>query len=434
MAHTLVLLASESRFEALIDWLDRQALAVAAFPLLATAELAGRLRRDPRTAQLPVMALEGLAEGGDIQLAVRVLDGEVALVVAFLEPDASAVTPPDARLLIRACDLAAVPLALNAATASLALRGMAHGRAAYLVFNPVSGQGDATADLALIRSILEPQLLVTVLFTRPDVDPAEQTRDLVEILQARQPGDVDDVMIVACGGDGTVSAVAGAVAGTGIPLGVIPRGTANAFASALGIPTDLVAACRTILAGHTHVVDAARCNDVPMILLAGVGFEAGMVDRATREFKTMLGPLAYVLAGAQQLISQQPFQARVEIDGTVTEMQAVAITVANVAPATSMLAQGFGQVIADDGLLEVTIASPSTRLKGLNALASLLASAVVQSPSTHPDLLCLRARHITITTDPPQRLVIDGEMLDADPVTFSCLPGALTVFTPLPPP
>jgi len=270
--------------------------------------------------------------------------------------------------------------------------------------------------------------------TRPGGDPAEQSRDLVALVQARPPGESGSVMIVACGGDGTVSAVAGAVAGTGIPLGVIPRGTANAFAAALGIPTDPVAACDTILAGHTQVVDAARCNELPMTLLAGVGFEAGMVDRATRELKTFLGPLAYVLAGAQQLAAQQPFWARIEIDGAVTELQAAAITVANVAPATSVLAQGFGQVIPDDGLLEITIASPATRLQGLNALASLLASAVVQSPATHPDLVCLRARRITISTDPPQKLVIDGEMLEADPVSFTCLPGALTVFTPLPPP
>lgn len=146
-----------------------------------------------------------------------------------------------------------------------------------------------------------------------------------------------------------------------------------------------------------------------MTLLAGLGFEAGMVDRATRELKTMLGPLAYVLAGAQQLATQQPFQARFEIDGLVTEVQAAAITVANVAPPTSVLAQGFGRVIPDDGLLEITIASPTTRLQGLNALASLLTSAVVQSPANHPDLLCLRARKITITTDPPQKLVIDGD-------------------------
>lgn len=434
MSHALALLASESRVEPLLAWLQRKALAIAGLPLLVTADLAQRLQDDPRTAQLPFQTLDSLAEGGDIQLAARVLAGEVALVVACIDPQAPPGASPDARLLMRACDLAAVPLAPNLASADLALRGLCHGRAAYLLFNPVAGQGDPNADLALIRSILEPQLLVRVLLTRPDRDPAEQGQELVNRLQTRTNGEADSAMIVACGGDGTVSAVAGAVAGTGIPLGVTPRGTANAFAAALGIPTSLVSACQTLLAGHTHVVDAARCNGVPMTLLAGVGFEAGMVNRATRELKTMLGPLAYVLAGAQQLATQQPFQARIEIDGTVTDVQAAAITVANVAPATSVLAQGFEQVIPDDGLLEVTIASPATRMQGLNALASLLTSAVVQSPSTHPDLLCLRARQITIATDPPQRLVIDGEMLELNPVTFTCLPGALTVFAPLPPP
>lgn len=434
MTHALVLLATASRTEVLRQWLDRQLAFIAGFPLVTTAELAQLLRADPRTRALPLRVLASLADGGDIQAAAEVLGGAVAAVVAFLDPEDPGGTPPDARLLIRACDLADVPLALNPSSADLALRGLAHGRSAYLLFNPVAGQGDPNADLALIRSILEPQLLVTVLLTRPDRDPAEQTQELVDLLQARPAGEPGNTMIVACGGDGTVSAVAGALAGTGIPLGILPRGTANAFAAALGIPTDLVAACDTILAGHTHVVDAARCNAVPMILLAGLGFEAGMVDRATRELKTMLGPLAYVLAGTRQLVAQQPFQARIEIDGAITELQAAAITVANAAPATSVLAQGLGQVIPDDGLLEVTIASPATRLQGINALASLMASAVVQSATNHPDLLCLRARRLTITTDPPQKLVIDGEILEAHPVTFTCLPGALTVFTPLPPP
>jgi methylglyoxal synthase len=213
MSLALVLLASESRLEALLDWLDRQALAIAGFPLLATSELAGRIRSDPRTARLPVIAPEALAEGGDIQVAARLLAGEVAAVIAFLDPEAPPGSAPDSRLLIRACDLANVPLALNAATAKLALRGLAHGRSAYLLFNPVAGKGDANADLALNRSILEPQLLVTVLLTSASTDPGNQCRELVELLQARPPSDVGNVMIVACGGDGTVSAVAG----TGIP-------------------------------------------------------------------------------------------------------------------------------------------------------------------------------------------------------------------------
>jgi YegS/Rv2252/BmrU family lipid kinase len=297
----------------------------------------------------------------------------------------------------------------------------------------VAGNGDAGAELARIRSLLEPQLLVNVVLTRADVDPAEQTRELVDLIQARPEGDPAGAMVVACGGDGTVSAAAGALAGTTIPLGVIPRGTANAFATALGIPADLAAACRVLLAGHERRLDTALCNGQPMVLLAGLGFEAGMVERASRELKTRFGTLAYVLAGAQQLLSQQPFQARLSIDGKTSELQAVAITVANVAPGTSVLAQGFGEVVPDDGLLEVTVATPASRLQGLNALAALMASAVVQSPTSHPDLLCLRAREIRIDTDTSQKLVIDGEMITSAGVEIRCRPGSLSVVTPLAP-
>jgi YegS/Rv2252/BmrU family lipid kinase len=362
-----------------------------------------------------------------------VLAGEVAAVLFFVDEAAALTTTPDLRLLLRACNMANVPLALNAATADLALRGFAHGRLAHLIFNPVAGQRDPDADLALIRSLLEPQLLLNVVMTRPDLDPAAQTRELIAMIQKRQASDTGSVMIVASGGDGTVSAVAGAVIGTDIPLGVIPRGTANAFSAALGIPTDVRGACHTLLAGHTQVVDAARCNDTPMILLAGLGFEAGMVNRASRQLKNRLGPLAYVLAGAQQLASQESFRARLVLDGHSFELEAAAITIANVAPATSVLAQGFGQVIPDDGLLEITIATALSHIQGLHALASLMASAVVGSATEREDLLCMRAREIVVSTDPPQRLVIDGEILEANPITFTCLPRALTLVAPLAP-
>lgn len=433
MPSPVALLASGPRVETLLAWLGKHGASLADVPLLSTADVAVRLRADPRTAHLEVTAFNALADCGDIQLAERVLAGEVAAVLCFVDEATALTTPPDLRLLLRACNRANVPLALNAATADLALRGFAHGRLVHLIFNPVAGQGDPDADLALIRSLLEPQLLVNVVMTRPDLDPAVQTRELIAMIQRRQASDTGSVMIVASGGDGTVSAVAGAVIGTDIPLGVIPRGTANAFSAALGIPTDVRGACHTLLAGHTQVVDAARCNDMPMILLAGLGFEAGMVNRASRQLKNRLGPLAYVLAGAQQLASQEAFRARLVLDGHSFELEAAAITIANVAPATSVLAQGFGQVIPDDGLLEITIATALSHIQGLHALASLMASAVVGSATEREDLLCMRAREIVVSTDPPQRLVIDGEILEANPITFTCLPRALTLVAPLAP-
>lgn len=133
-------------------------------------------------------------------------------------------------------------------------------------------------------------------------------------------------------GDGTLSAAAEAVVGTTIPFGVISRGTANAFATALGIPTTIAAACQTILDGKTRVVDAAYCNGKPMVLLVGIGFEAETVERADRATKNRFGMLAYVLAGIQALRNLPSFEARVETEDKIVTLQASAITIANAAP------------------------------------------------------------------------------------------------------
>lgn len=434
MSTVLVVLAEAADSGPILDWLEQHHSVLAGYRLLANSELVEAIVSRPALAGLTLgddQELGSLTGGADIRAAALVLSGEVGAVVAFPTAASPAHSQPDAALLIRACALAHTPLALNPASADLALRGLGRSRLAYLLFNPVAGSGDAAADLARIRSLLEPQLLVTVVLTRADVDPAEQTRELVGLIEARAEGSASSAMVVACGGDGTVSAAAGVLAGTTIPLGVIPRGTANAFATALGIPLDLPGACRVLLAGHERRLDTAVCNDTPMVLLAGLGFEAGMVERASRELKNRFGSLAYVLAGAQQLLSQQPFNARLTIDGTTSELQAAAITVANVAPGTSVLAQGFGEVLPDDGLLEVTVATPASRLQGLNALGALMASAVVQSPTSHPDLLCLRAKEIRIETDAPQKLVVDGEMVTSASIDIRCRPASLSVLTPI---
>ncbi len=427
MPTTLALLAHPAEQEALIAWTRDHQTTLAGFTLITTEELVPWLE----AGDLSITALAPLADGGDISLAAKVLEQDVSAVIFFADPSVALVSTPSLIMLLRACRKKNIPLGMNAATADLVLRGLARSRVAYLIFNPVAGQGNPNQALATIRSKLEPQILVNVILTQPDVNPVDQAKEAIAAVKSRENNEFGPGLIIASGGDGTVSAVASAVINTDIPLGVIPRGTANAFSVALNIPTDIQGACETILAGHTRLVDTARCNETPMILLAGLGFEAGMVDRASRELKNRLGTLAYVLAGAQQLADQQAFQATVDIDGEVSELQPAAITIANVAPPTSVLAQGFGEVIPDDGLLDVTIATSQNRLQGINALASLVASAVVKAPTQRDDLLCLRARRIHVTTDPAQKLVIDGEVVDANPIEFECLPQSLRVYAPI---
>jgi hypothetical protein len=139
------------------------------------------------------------------------------------------------------------------------LRDPRKKRIAYIFFNPGAGQGDPEEDLKIIFERLEPEIPVLIFETKED-SLEKQCQELVETIKRRPDSATDcQPIVLASGGDGTVSAVAQAVMNTGIPFGVIPRGTANAFATALQIPTDSIEeACDNILTGTTRLVDAAK--------------------------------------------------------------------------------------------------------------------------------------------------------------------------------
>ncbi len=295
-------------------------------------------------------------------------------------------------------------------------------RSACLIFNPVAGQSDPEQDLSQIRSLLEPEIDLDIRLTTPEVDANQLAYEAVE--QGVH-------MVIASGGDGTLSAAAEALVGTRIPLGLISRGTANAFASALGIPTTIEGACQTILDGATKVVDAAQCNGKPMVLLAGVGFEAEMVEKADREAKNRLGMLAYILAGVKQLREFDTFEAKIETDEKVITVTAGAVTIANAAPATSILAQGPAGIIYDDGLLDLTVVAPENRAGAIASAYHLLQTAFRGDAAERDDIGYLRARRIRVTTDPPQKVVLDGEIIGTTPIEVECVPGGLTILVPI---
>lgn len=161
-------------------------------------------------------------------------------------------------------------------------------RSACLIFNPVAGQNDPQLDLDQILYLLEPHLKLEVWMTT-----AEAGADLLARAALQQGFD----LILVSGGDGTVSAAAGALIQTPIPLGIIARGTANAFAGALGIPITIEGACTTILTGQPRTIDAARCDQRPMTLLAGIGFEAETVARAIGNLRIVLAVWPIYLLG-----------------------------------------------------------------------------------------------------------------------------------------
>jgi YegS/Rv2252/BmrU family lipid kinase len=294
-------------------------------------------------------------------------------------------------------------------------------RSACLIFNPVAGQSDPEQDLLTIRSLLEPEIDLDIRFTTPDIDAGQLAEEAVKR---------GVHMIIASGGDGTLSAAADALVGTTIPLGVISRGTANAFASALGIPATIEGACQTILNGTTKVIDAAMCNGKPLVLLVGIGFEAEMVEKADRKTKNRFGMLAYILAGVKQLGEFDTFEVNIETDERVITVTAGAVTIANAAPPTSILAQGPAGIIYDDGLLDLTVVAPSNRAGAIASAYHLLQTALRGDPAERDDIGYLRAKRIKVTTNPPQKVVLDGEIIGTTPIDVECIPGGLTILIP----
>ena len=293
---------------------------------------------------------------------------------------------------------------------------------ACLIFNPVAGQGNPDVDLAEIESLLTPAIDLEIVVTTAECEPGElATAAIARGAEA----------IIASGGDGTLSAVAAALMSTNIPLGIISRGTANAFANALGLPTNIPEACESIVAGFTQTVDMARCNGLPMVLLAGIGFEAETVNLADRNAKNRFGMLAYILAGIKQVGSLSQFEVEIELADKTISVSAAAITIANAAPATSILAQGASEIVFDDGMLDLTIVAPATPLIAIATAFDLLSSTLRGMASQREDVGFLRSKYFKVTATPPQKVVLDGEVIGMTPIEVECIPGGLTVFVPL---
>ena len=102
------------------------------------------------------------------------------------------------------------------------------------------------------------------------------------------------------------------------------------------------------------------------------------------------------------------------------------------------MAQGFGEVISDDGLLDVTLGlTPvaaqgiAARMQGVSAIAELFTAALVKRPTQNEDILSLRVPSIKVTTTPPQKVVVDGEIIGTTPVEFQCISKGLTILAPI---
>ena len=258
----------------------------------------------------------------------------------------------------------------------------------------------------------------------------ETTPDVTAEMLSQQAMAAGADCVIASGGDGTVSTVAGALIHKEAVLGIVPRGTANAIAAAFDISDNVREACRTLLDGVPREVDVATCNGKPLILLAGVGLEADVVSQANRQLKDRIGSAAYILSAFQQVRDLDVFEVVMETPDRIITVEASGITVANVAPATSVLAQGASGVVPYDGLLDVTIFAPKGTGSAIAASYNLFQTALNKRSTQREDVGYFRCKSINISTSPAQKVVLDGEMMGETPIDVQCVPKGLKIMTP----
>lgn len=233
--------------------------------------------------------------------------------------------------------------------------------------------------------------------------------------------------VAVYGGDGTVTEVASGLAGSNVPLAILPGGTANVMSVELGIPRDLAAASELIWNPQAglRVVDMGLVNGEYFLLRVGIGLEAQMVETADRDFKNRYGILSYSLAALQALRDPPIARYRLTLDGETVETEGLTCIIANSANlALPGLALAPGVDVAD-GKLDVLI----VRSADLSALLSVAAS-VVTGSAVPPALLHWQACEIEVSADPPQTVQGDGEMLGQTPTRVKIVPQAARIIVP----
>lgn len=233
-------------------------------------------------------------------------------------------------------------------------------------------------------------------------------------------------LVVAVGGDGTVRGCAEGLAGTGVPLAVVPHGTANLLARTLRIPGNPKDALAVALnsSGVNRTIDLAVADDVPFTAMAGMGLDAAVV--AATRLKHQIGWLAYAISGAAHL-ALAPTRFTISLDGgPPVEREARSVVVGN----SGLLPGGFRllpDARPDDGVLDVGVLAPH----GPFGWTRLAARVLTHSGRRDGMLERFQARTVEITTAAPLPREVDGELVTAArSLTVSVRPGALTVRMP----
>lgn len=286
-------------------------------------------------------------------------------------------------------------------------------RRALLIVNPNARNGKG--ENSDIRKILE-RGGMALSERQPKED--ETISDL--ILRER-----DHDMVIVGGGDGSLNAAAKGLVETGLPLGILPLGTANDFARTVGIPADPVQAAKAFLTYKPEPIDLGEVNGHLYFNVASIGFSAELARQLDAASKKKWGKLGYAIVAARILMRSEIFTAYLEHDGLTEKVRTLQVSVGN-----GKFYGGGMAVEKDAAINDGKLDFYSLEVDHWWELLRLLPSLRRGTQSRWNDVRAFPTTEVIIRTKKPRAVNTDGEISTWTPAHFRLLRHAIQVYMP----
>lgn len=288
---------------------------------------------------------------------------------------------------------------------------------ARLIYNPTSGREEIKRRLPDILQRLERGGLETS--THATIGEGDATLAAAEAVERGFD------IVIAAGGDGTLYEVINGMAEkpNRPPLGILPLGTTNDFARALGIPKHWEFAVDLVLQQHTRAIDVGKVNNRYFINIAGGGSLTELTYEVPSKLKTVIGQLAYYMKGLEKLPRLRPIELHIRADGRELDEEVMMFLICN-----SNSVGGFERLAPeaslDDGMLDVLV----LRKCNLADFIRIVSAALRGEHLNDPHVIHFKASSLQVTSPDYVQINLDGELGGTLPCQFSVLPTHLRIF------